>query len=283
MTVESDRDEERQVNTVVRQLETNKKNRRSGREPMKFWYASHPFLRSREGREAARRIARSLRRPGDPPAAWGEEELFRALHTCAYWASSCRRGAVEDASVRRKWARRWRVIREHIVSANLGLVYSTAQRFQHNGLDDDDVLSDAMYALMCAVDKFNPWRGFRFSTYACNCIVRACMRRGRREQRRRELSPVNFDPEMERPSDPPDFAGSLWLERLRAALATNAGDLTPLESTVLAERFPRGGDRKVTFARIGRRIGLSKERVRQIQNSALYKLRIALEADPLLG
>jgi RNA polymerase sigma factor (sigma-70 family) len=185
--------------------------------------------------------------------------------------------------LRRAWTGRWRLIRDRLVSSNLGLVYSTVQRFSGHGSDGDDALSDALYALLCAVERFNPWRGFRFSTYACNCIVRSVLRHRQREQRHRERFPAYYDPDFERPSEEPDDRGSLVLDRLHRVMAANGGELTPLESSILAQRFPLREEGRLTFAAIGRRIGLSKERVRQIQNAALLKLRWALEADPLLG
>ena len=51
---------------------------------------------------------------------------------------------------------------------------------------------------------------------------------------------------------------------------------------MLAQRFPLDGERGATLGTIGRAVGLSKERVRQIQNGALHKLRAILNADPLL-
>ena len=80
-----------------------------------------------------------------------------------------------------------------------------------------------------------------------------------------------------------DSRKELCLGRLRRALDCNLGELTEVEATVLAHRFfteERRSER--TFQEIGVLIGLSKERVRQIQNIALEKLREVLEFDPVL-
>jgi RNA polymerase sigma factor (sigma-70 family) len=224
------------------------------------------WIRTRRGLEA-------------PPE---EEDLFVALHTCAYRAARQARRTVIPAAERSKWAKRWQVVREHIVEKNLGLVYSMISRFGSRKVDEDDLLSDAMYALTRAVDRFNPWRGYRFSTYACNVIARALMRRGKRESNYRRLFPVQHDITMEQPEGMPDTQTELYVERLNRILDENLGELTDLESHILSQRFPPARESRLTFQEIGQGVGLSKERVRQIQNIALDKLRDVLNLDPVL-
>jgi RNA polymerase primary sigma factor len=155
-------------------------------------------------------------------------------------------------------------------------------RFGSRNVDEDDMLSDALFALARAVDRFNPWRGYRFSTYACNVIARALMRRGKQESSYRKRFPVQHDVSFERPDRAPDDQTDLYVERLHRALEQNLGELTELESRILSQRFPAQREDRLTFQEIGDAIGLSKERVRQIQNIALGKLRGALDEDPAL-
>jgi RNA polymerase primary sigma factor len=221
------------------------------------------FIRSRSG-------------PADKPS---DQQLFVALHTCAYFANKTMR---DQSNEHPSWANRWSVIREHIVEQNLGLAYSMMSRFNTRLIDEDDLLSDAMLGLTRAVDRFNPWRGYRFSTYACNVIVRALMRRGKRERNRRRLFPVQYEVSLERPESLPDSERELYVERLSQVLQDNAGQLTDLETRVLTQRFSGERRDRLTFQEIGNTVGLSKERVRQIQNIAIRKLRRALAADPVL-
>jgi len=136
------------------------------------------------------------------------------------------------------------------------------------------------------VDAFNPWRGFRFSTYACNAILRAFMRRSLTETKRRGLVPVSFDPEMEKSDHQAELRQEtvgLYGERLRSALVSSDSGITESELYVLSRRFPENPEvKRQTLEEIGRAIHVSKERVRQIQNAALAKLRQALENDPIL-
>jgi RNA polymerase primary sigma factor len=168
------------------------------------------------------------------------------------------------------------------VEKNVGLVHLTIRRFRFQAMDEDDLLSEAMYGLGRAIDRFNPWKGFRFSTYACNVISRALLRRGKGESRYRRLFPVQHDTTYEKPGEPSDVQTELCLERLRRVLDRNLGELTELETMVLAKRFPMDREPRRTFQEIGSMVGLSKERVRQIQNIALQKLRQVLIEDPVL-
>lgn len=251
----------------------------SGSRPPELWYAPHPQLRRKETSEAAIRLVRWIHTGSGLDEEPGEEALFVALHLCAFKTTRTSRSRLAE---RADWFGRWEVVREHIIGRNLGLVYSMLGRFAARRTDEDDLLSDAMLALTRAADRFNPWRGYRFSTYACNVIARALMRRGKRESNYRRLFPVQHDASFERATGMPDAKSDLYVERLRWALDRNLGALTEMESHILAQRFPADRESKLTFQEIGNAVGLSKERVRQIQNVALQKLREVLIDDPVL-
>lgn len=208
-----------------------------------------------------------------------EQELFVAMHSCAKLNETARHRKKDAVSC---WEARRRAIRDYIVEKNMGLAYSVVHRVGSRKVNEDDLLSDAMFALARAVDQFNPWKGYRFSTYACTVIARDLMRRGKRESSYRRLFPVQHDATMERPSRRVDTGTELYVERLQLALDSNLGQLTDLEARILAERFPTDAESRLTFLEIGDMVGLSKERVRQIQNIALQKLRRVLGEDPVL-
>ncbi|HSW46768.1 MAG TPA: sigma-70 family RNA polymerase sigma factor [Phycisphaerae bacterium] len=245
-----------------------------------LWYAPHRRIQTATAAREAIEVAERITGYGMNDTPYDEQVLFVAMHTCAFRASRPVRGG--GVRVRRAWLARWEAARSYIVEQNLGLVYSMIGRFGSRQLDEDDLLSEAMYALTRAVDRFNPWRGYKFSTYACNVIARALMRRGKHEGNHRRLFPVQHDILFERASNPDDGDGELYVERLRNVLGRNQGELTELETTILSHRFPSEHASRLTFQEIGDTIGLSKERVRQIQNVALTKLRQVLDADPAL-
>lgn len=250
--------------------------------PDQLWYVPDHRLRTKAAANKAMGVADWITSQHTPDNQPNEEELFIAMHTCAYRASNRSRKQRITAQERAKWIKRWQDIREYLVEKNLGLVYSMIGRFGSKKLDEDDLLSDAMFGLSRAVDRYNPWRGYRFSTYACNVIARAIMRRGKRANRYRELFPIENDVSFELPMNEPDDRAELYRERLLRIMNRNLGQLTHLESMVLSRRFPQEARSKLTFQEIGSSIGLSKERVRQIQNLALRKLRIVLNEDALL-
>ncbi|HPD28355.1 MAG TPA: sigma-70 family RNA polymerase sigma factor [Phycisphaerae bacterium] len=249
---------------------------RSAKNP---WYAPDPRIRSKAAVRDALNVVDFIRTGTGMPEKPSDHQLFIAMHTCAYMANKSLRDAGGEHAA---WTERWFMIREYIVQQNLGLAYSMMSRFNTRLIDEDDLLSDAMLGLTRAVDRYNPWRGYRFSTYACNVIVRALMRRGKRERNRRRLFPVQYEVSLEQPDSLPDTERELYVERLSQVLRNNMGQLTDLETRVLAQRFTGEHHDRSTFQEIGEMVGLSKERVRQIQNIAIRKLRQALAADPVL-
>lgn len=251
-------------------------------DPRQLWYVPDRRLRTPAAAKQALQVVRWIMSGNGLPQPPTEEVLFVAMHVCAFRAARRARGSEISERERKEWAGHWETVREHIINRNLGLVYSMIGRFGTRTVDEDDLLSDALLALTRACDRFNPWRGYRFSTYACNVIARALMRRGKRESNYRRLFPVQHDATFERATGTPDRQSELYVERLRIALDQNLGELTEIETHILTQRFPETRDRKLTFQEIGDAIGLSKERVRQIQNTALGKLREVLVADPVL-
>lgn len=210
-----------------------------------------------------------------------ETRLFAALQSCAYRAAHKSRDRHLSVAERTTWAERWKLIRDHLVEDNLGLVYTMISRFDAKGVDWEDKRSDALFALIRAIDGFNPWRGFRFSTYACNAITRSLIHLSRKTSEHRARFPLEHEVWLEQPTRADGWA-ELFADRLHRALAGNLGELTDREAAVLGWRFPLNGGRGMTLGEIGEAIGLSKERARQIQEIALAKLRLVLEADPAL-
>jgi RNA polymerase primary sigma factor len=69
-----------------------------------------------------------------------------------------------------------REARDHMAKANLRLVVSMAKHFRNHGLDMDDLVGEGNVGLMTAVDRFDPTRGVRFSSYATHWIKQAIRR-----------------------------------------------------------------------------------------------------------
>lgn len=229
----------------------------------------------------ARRMARQLASGKDPNGKYDEARSFAAMHTCAYRASRRARSKPIASADRRKWVRRWRVIRDFLVERNVGLVYSTMGRLGLRGVEHDELRSEALFALIRSVDGYNPWKGFRFSTYACHAIVRSMIQIARKTSRYRRRFYVQHDLWPEDITQT-DNQAELYAERLNRVLDGNLGELTERETNVLGRRYPLDGRHAQTLGEVGDWIGLSRERVRQIEKVALGKIRQVLEADPVL-
>src|ERR1700691_3567699 len=62
-------------------------------------------------------------------------------------------------------------LRDEIIASHLGLAHQLARRFANRGEPHDDLVQVGSMALVKAVDRFDPERGVRFSTFAVKCIV----------------------------------------------------------------------------------------------------------------
>ncbi|MSR44400.1 MAG: sigma-70 family RNA polymerase sigma factor [Phycisphaerales bacterium] len=217
-----------------------------------------------------------------------ERTIFAQLNFARFRVAQIRRRALRTA-VTSECAREmltWHAtaerIRKQIAEANLGLVLAMSKRVRSAELDFGDLVSEGNMALMRSVDKFDFSRGFKFSTYGCRAILKAYSRLGIKTQKHRQLFPVEFDPELERgdhSSDRRQRQDIDTLQEVKALFDANRASLSEVERTVIFHRF--GLDRPVdaaqlTLEQVGGIVGVTKERVRQIQNKALEKIRLAL-------
>jgi len=176
----------------------------------------------------------------------------------------------------------WRAMkcRADLVRANLALVLAMAKRTRIPNVEFGEVVSEGNMALLRSVEKFDVSRGFKFSTYACRAILKSFNRLATKTGRYHQRFPTEYDPDLER-SDYDlvrrETERRETVEMVREVLAGNPACLTDVERTVVMERFAIGshGPRR-TLAEVGKMVGLTNERVRQIQNNALAKIREVL-------
>ncbi|MFQ5494665.1 MAG: sigma-70 family RNA polymerase sigma factor, partial [Phycisphaerae bacterium] len=169
-------------------------------------------------------------------------------------------------------------VRKRIIAANLRLVVSIARK--HVGWSPNffEVISDGNMSLMRAVERFDYARGTKFSTYATWAIVKNYARSipeqhyhcARYVTGQDELLHATAD---HRPAAP---HGS-DRKRIREIIAAALTGLSEREREVVRGHFGLGGrDTVLTLDQLGRRFGVTKERIRQIEQKALSRLRATL-------
>ncbi|MDX1800198.1 MAG: RNA polymerase sigma factor RpoD/SigA [Marinobacter sp.] len=247
-------------------------------------------------------------------------------------------GDLAEADMHSLRARRaWRLVRacrEQLIQSNLRLAVHIARRHANRGLSMSDLIQDGNVGLIKAVERFDPAKGFRFSTYAYWWIseeVKRCLKRGHRvvrapdhvidELRTLQNTTMRLHQRLGRTPRQSELARELEVSprRLNELMtytgaevsteapthdegslvvgdALSAGDdvspehalvprdrrrllnqildeLTPREQSVLTRRFGLDRPEPETLQIISDDMGISRERVRQIEKSALKKLQ----------
>ena len=192
---------------------------------------------------------------------------------------------------------------EKLTKANLRFVVSVAKQYQNQGLSLGDLINEGNLGLIKAAKRFDETRGFKFISYAV-WWIRQSILQALAEQSRVVRLPLNrvgalnkigktyaaLEQALERePSaseiaeqldviendhqPPPDH--DLMNESLKVEIERALATLTKREAEVVRLYFGLGQEHPLTLEEIGERFNLTRERVRQIKEKAIRRLRHA--------
>jgi RNA polymerase sigma factor (sigma-70 family) len=171
-------------------------------------------------------------------------------------------------------------IKDLLINCNMRLVVSIAKR--HSGQTDNffELLSDGNMSLMRAVEKFDYSRGNKFSTYASWAIMKNFARSIPEEKTRRERFVTGTEEFFDIAPDNRTDEQELLHTAEQASHKVNRllQYLDPREREIIRMRAGlESGYEGMTLEKIGEKLGITKERVRQLNVRAMKKLRTLAE------
>ncbi len=209
-----------------------------------------------------------------------EADLFRQMHLALFQAAALRATITATRSFPRadldellRLAARADRIRNALATVFSKLVLSIAAQFANASNPLEELMSESHETLLRAVGKFDPDRGFRFSTYLTHAVRRHLLRFLQRRQRDRQRT-FNMAADTALPDT------KRWTLAYEQRMARNVRDvelllqqLEPRDRFVIRARFGWGREFEPrTLQEIAAELGVTRERVRQLEQRALRKL-----------
>lgn len=175
--------------------------------------------------------------------------------------------------------RRATATKNAIVRANLRLVVSVARKHLRPGLNLMELISDGNLTLMRAVESFDVHRGFRFSTYASLALMKGFARTVPllRATAAGTAAAGAAAPDGDRLAQVADRRSDAFTREIvaRDEVQRLLARLNPREREIVGAHYGLGRETPASYDELSERLGLTKARVRQIEQAAMEKLRAA--------
>jgi RNA polymerase primary sigma factor len=218
-----------------------------------------------------------------------EAHLFRKVNYLKYKAARLR-GKLDQTRPRRTLMDQIERLydaavstKNQIIRANLRLVVSIAKRHVGPAQNFFELVSDGNMSLMRAVEKFDYARGNKFSTYASWAIMKNFARtipdEHRHHDRFRTSHAEMFTATEDLRSD--QVEQEVAQTQREAKVAKMLDCLDEREQKIIVRRFGLRHGEELTLKQVGAELGVTKERIRQIEARALSKLRKAAEEEKI--
>jgi RNA polymerase sigma factor (sigma-70 family) len=210
-----------------------------------------------------------------------EMHLFRKMNYLKFLANGLRE-QVEPARARtavldeiERLQEEALAVKNQIIRANLRLVVSIAKRHVGPANNFFELVSDGNMSLIRAVEKFDYARGNKFSTYASWAIMKNFARTIPEENYRRDRFVTGHEEMFEAAADTrtDEHEYETAQKRNEEAVKGMLGRLDDRERRIIISRYGINGASEQTLEQLGRELGITKERVRQIESRAQDKLR----------
>ena len=175
-------------------------------------------------------------------------------------------------------------IKNFLIRSNLRLVVSIAKRHIKPNTNFFEMVSDGNMSLIRAIEKFDYSKGNKFSTYASWAIMKNYARTIPTEHKRLERFRTGTDEMFGYSEDnrSNQFYEELVNRKQRQIIGGILDQLEDRERSIIVQRFGlEEGSEPRTLEQVGQRMGVTKERIRQIEARALGKLRKITQEEKL--
>jgi RNA polymerase sigma factor (sigma-70 family) len=175
-------------------------------------------------------------------------------------------------------------VKNFLIRSNLRLVVSIAKKHMKPHLNFFEMVSDGNMSLIKAIEKFDYSKGNKFSTYSTWAIMKNYARSIPQENKIQDRYRTGADEVLmlSRDGREDQFAEEIKHQQQKAAISEILSQLEPRDKDIIVRRFGlEKNTEPLTLEQVGEHLGVTKERIRQLESRALRKLKAILHKEKL--